>query len=203
MDATRRRLGFEVLLVGLFIAFGAVAWDLDSVASGGAVGMGAAHSLAATIVVILGVVLAVLGARMLLLERPNRVAYALFAASSLMFADGILHFYVVADHLAIAPYAVFFVLAGAVQIALGFGLFRERPLVYGFSALVTVGLIALFFAARGTTLPFGTGPEEWEASGVLSKVLEGATLGALVALIYWQRTAVRAGAPAAADEPKA
>ncbi|MEK6851336.1 MAG: hypothetical protein AABY30_02230, partial [Candidatus Thermoplasmatota archaeon] len=72
----RRRLGFELVIVGLFVAMGAVAWDLSYVA-----GMPEpaephddtaimAHNAAATVVVILGVVLATVGARMLLLEKP-------------------------------------------------------------------------------------------------------------------------------------
>lgn len=202
----QKRTGLQFLLIGLVIAVAAVTWDLtfvmseEKMAGGGGMNV-VAHNAAATVVVILGVLLAAWGTRMLLLDRPRREAYALFAASSLMFADAILHFYVVADHLEIAPFAVFFVVAGIVQVALGFGLFRSRPLVYGLSVLVTVGLIAVFFAARIWTLPFASGPEEWELSGVVSKVLEVLTLVALVVLLYWQRTTAKAGA--SSETPKA
>ena len=197
----RRRLGFELVLVGLFVAMGAVAWDLSYVA-----GMPEpmephddtaimAHNAAATIVLILGVVLAAIGARMLLLEKlASRQAYLLFAASTLMFADGVLHFFVVSEHLSILPFALFFVAAGAAQIGLGFGLFKPRPFVYLVSAVLTVGLIGLFFLSRTVTLPYAEGPEEYEFLGLVSKVLEFATIAALGLLLYRWRADVRAGA---------
>jgi hypothetical protein len=197
----RRRLGFELVIVGLFVAMGAVAWDLSYVA-----GMPVpaephddtvimAHNTAATIVLILGVILAAIGARMLLLGKPaSRQAYLLFATSTLMFADGVLHFFVVSEHLAIVPFAVFFVAAGAAQIGLGFGLFKPRPFVYLVSAVLTVGLIGLFFLSRTVTLPYAEGPEEYEFLGLVSKVLEFATIAALGILLYRWRVHVRAGA---------
>jgi hypothetical protein len=199
----RRRLGLELVLVGLFIALGAVAWDLSYVAGmpepGGSQNQAevVAHNTAATVVLVLGVVLAALGSRMLLLERPaTRQAYALFAASTLMFADGILHFFVVSEHLSILPFAVFFVAAGAIQIALGFGLFKPRPYVYLLSAVVTIGFIGLFLLSRTVALPFSEGPEEYEALGLLSKALEGVTIVALVVLLYLWRAGMKAGAAA-------
>ena len=204
----RRRLGFELLIVGLFIALGAVTWDLSYVLSQAEPdhphddGVIMAHNAAATVVVILGVVLATMGARLLLLGKPaSRQSYWLFAASTLMFADGILHFYVVSEHLSILPFAVFFVAAGAVQLGLGFGLFRARPLVYLLSVLVTIGLIAVFFVSRVATVPFAEGPEEFEVIGILSKILEGATLVALGVLLYRWRTSARAETPAPPASP--
>ena len=199
----RRRLGFELVIVGLFVAMGAVAWDLSYVA-----GMPEpaqphddtvimAHNAAATIVVILGVILAAIGARMLLLEKPaSRQAYLLFATSTLMFADGVLHFFVVSEHLAILPFAVFFVVAGAAQIGLGFGLFKPRPFVYLVSAVLTIGLIGLFFLSRTVTLPYAEGPEEYEVLGLVSKALEVVTVVALGALLYRWRADLKAGAEA-------
>ncbi len=199
----RRRLGFELLLVGLFIAMGAVAWDLSYV-----LGMpeppGAhddtevmVHNAAATAVLVVGVLLSMVGARMFLLERPaSRKATALFAASTLMFADGVLHFYVVSEHLSILPFAVFFVAAGAAQIGLGFGLLKPRPFVYLLSTVLTIGLIGLFFLSRTVTLPYAEGPEEYEALGLVSKVLEVATIAALGVLLYRWRADAKAGAEA-------
>src|SRR3990172_9945701 len=142
-DMLLKRLGLELVLVGLVIALGAVTWDLSYVLGQpaehhhGDEAAVIAHNTVATIVVIVGVVLAAVGARMLLLGKPaSRDAYALFAASSLMLADGILHFYVVSEHLSILSFAVFFVVAGAVQLVLGFGLFRAKPLVYLLSVLL-------------------------------------------------------------------
>lgn len=196
-------MGLELVLVGLFVALGAVTWDLSYVLSvqepghpheEGAV---LAHNAAATAVVVVGVVLAALGARMLLLGKPaTRNAFLLFLASTLMFADGILHFYVVSEHLAILPFAAFFVAAGAVQLGLGFGLFKARPIVYYLSVLVTIGLIVLFFASRSFTLPFSEGPEGFEAIGIVSKALEFVTLGALGLLLYRWRSEAKAGAAA-------
>lgn len=189
--------------MGLFVALGAVTWDLSYVLSTqdpgpphdeGAVMV---HNAAATAVVIAGVALAALGARMLLLGKPaTRTAHLLFLASTLMFADGVLHFYVVSEHLSILPFAIFFAAAGAVQVGLGFGLFRERPLVYYLSVIVTIGLIVLFVVSRLVALPFSEGREEFEAIGVLSKVLEFVTLGALGLLLYRWRAEAKAGAAA-------
>lgn len=153
-----------------------------------------AHNGAATVVVILGVGLATFGARMRIAERPvGPQAYTLLAASTLMFADGVLHFYAVSEHLSILPFALFFVAAGAVQIGLGFGLFKARPRVYLLSVVVTVGLILLFLLSRSVTLPFAAGPEGFEALGVISKVLEVVTLVALGILIYRWRVGAKAG----------
>ncbi|MEK6851337.1 MAG: hypothetical protein AABY30_02235, partial [Candidatus Thermoplasmatota archaeon] len=121
-------------------------------------------------------------------------AHLLFVASTLMFADGVLHFFVVSEHLSILPFAVFFVAAGAVQIGLGFGLFKPRPFVYLVSAVLTVGLIGLFFLSRAVTLPYADGPEEYEVLGLVSKALEFATIAALGILLYRWRADVKAGA---------
>ncbi len=204
----RKRLGMELVLVGLVIALGAVTWDLAYVLEtpGPHDASAMAHNTAATLVVIAGVLLAAVGARMLLLDRPaKKQAYLLFAASTLMFADGVLHFFVVSEHLAILPFAVFFVVAGAVQLGLGLGLLKPRPLVYYLAILVTIGLIGLFFLARTITMPFAEGPEEYDAIGLLSKVLEVATLAALGLLLYRWRVDAKAGAKAgsARAPPKA
>jgi len=186
------------------IALGAVTWDLSYVVGqepAGAPDEGAImlHNTVATVVVALGVVLAAVGARWLFLEKPTREAYALFAASTLLLADGVLHFYVVSEHLSILPFAVFFVVAGAAQILLGFGLMKPRPLVYHLALVTTVGLIGLFFLSRTITMPFAEGPEEYDAIGLLSKVLEGVTLVALGVLLYRWRTAAKAEDPKPAE----
>ena len=193
-----KRLGLELVLVGLVIALGAVTWDLSYVLGQpvehhqGEEAAVFAHNTIATIVVIAGVVLAAFGARMLLLGKPaSRQAYALFAASSLMLADGILHFYVVSEHLSILSFAVFFVVAGAVQLVLGFGLFRAKPLVYLFSVLVLIGLVVVFFVTRVVPPPGVTEPEQFEAVGVVSKLLEFGALGALGYLMYRWRSVAR------------
>ena len=201
----RKRLGLELVLVGLVIALGAVTWDLSYVLGQpaehhhGDEAAVIAHNTVATIVVIVGVVLAAVGARMLLLGKPaSRDAYALFAASSLMLADGILHFYVVSEHLSILSFAVFFVVAGAVQLVLGFGLFRAKPLVYLLSVLVLVGLVVVFFVTRVVPLPGLTAPEPFEPVGVVSKVLEFVALGSLGYLVYRWRFGVQLAAKSAA-----
>src|SRR3972149_12357 len=134
---------------------------------------------------------------MLLLGRPaSRQAYLLFATSTLMFADGVLPFFVVSEPLAILPFAVFFVAAGAAQIGLGFGLFKPRPFVYLVSAVLTIGLIGLFFLSRTVTLPYAEGPEGDEVLGLVSKALEVVTVVALGALLYRWRADLKAGAEA-------
>jgi hypothetical protein len=205
----RKRLGLELVLVGLVIALGAVAWDLSYVLgqpaqhhAGQEVAV-IAHNTVATIVVLVGVVLAAVGARILLLGKPaKREAYLLFAASTLMLADGILHFFVVSEHLSVLPFAAFFVVAAFVQLALGFGLLMpqhspSRPFLYYLGILVTVGLFGLFFVSRTITLPFATEPEEYNAVGILSKVLEVVTLGALGGLLYRWRVSAKSAAPVA------
>ncbi len=191
-----KRLGLELVLVGLVIALGAVTWDLSYVLGQPAESHDEeaaviAHNTVATVVVIVGVVLAAVGARMLLLGKPaGREAYALFAASSLMLADGILHFYVVSEHLSILSFAVFFVVAGAVQLVLGFGLFRAKPLVYLISIAVLIGLVVVFFVTRVVAPPGLAEPEHFEPIGVVSKVLEFVALGALGYLVYRWRSGV-------------
>lgn len=207
----RKRLGLEIVFVGLVIAIGAVTWDLSYVLGqppahhhGGEATI-IAHNTVATIVVIVGVVLAAAGARMLLLGKPAmKEAYLLFAASTLMLADGVLHFFVVSEHLSVLPFAAFFVVAAFVQLALGFGLlmpkrFPSRPLLYYLGILVTIGLFALFFVSRTITLPFASGPEDYNAVGILSKVLEVVTLGALGGLLYRWRVNAKSAAPMARE----
>jgi len=205
----RKRLGLELVLVGLVIAIGAVTWDLGYVLGQppehhpGEEAAVIAHNTVATIVVIVGVVLAAVGARMLLLGKPaKKEAYLLFAASTLMLADSVLHFFVVSEHLSVLPFAVFFVIAAFVQLALGFGLlmpqhFPSRPFLYYLGILVTIGLIGLFFVSRTITFPFASEPEEYNAVGVLSKVLEVVTLGALGGLLYRWRVSAKSAAPVA------
>lgn len=206
-DMVRKRLGKELVLVGLVIALGAVTWDLSYVMGqpvehhDGHEAAVIAHNTVATVLVIIGVALSAVGARMLLLGKPaGREAYALFAASSLMLADGVLHFYVVSEHLSILSFAVFFVVAGAVQLVLGFGLFRAKPLIYIFSVLVLVGLVVVFFVTRVVPPPGMTEPEQFEAVGAVSKVLEFAALGALSYLVYRWRWSVRQAQPAASAQ---
>jgi 4-amino-4-deoxy-L-arabinose transferase-like glycosyltransferase len=198
------------VLVGLVVALGAVTWDLSYVLGQpvehyqdehAAV---VAHNTIATVVVIVGVVLAAIGARMLLLGKPAKSeAYLLFAASTLMLADGVLHFFVVSEHLAIRPFAVFFAAAASIQLGLGFGLlmpqFRllSRPALYYVSILTTIGLIILFFVSRTTTMPFAPRPDDYDTVGILSKVLEIGTLGALGGLVYRWRASAGATVPAA------
>jgi len=180
--------GLELILIGIMAAVGAIAWELSALLVAAETHVGheeaVVHNAVATVVVILGVLLAAVGTRLILrsrFEAPE--GYALLVASSAMFADGILHLEVVGEHLQILPYAIFFVAAGGTQLALGFGLLRARPLVYLVSSLVTIMLIVIFFVARFVALPFSEGVESFEAIGLLSKALEFAALSAVVFLL--------------------
>ena len=204
MPRIRLQLGHILVVAGLILALSAVAWELSVVLAqpvgehAGHEPAIAAHSAAATAVVVVGILLATLGARAAIFRtKPaSPEASALFVASALLFADGILHLDLVGEHLSILPFALVFVAAGALQIVLGFALFRARPFVLVPSVLVTLGLIVLFFVSRVTTVPFAEGPEEFEAVGALSKALEFGVLAALGFLLY--RWRVRTGATATA-----
>ena len=202
MRVARSKMGWILVFAGLLIAVIAVAWELGVVLGqpvaehAGHEPAVAVHSAAATAAVVIGVLLATVGARAILLQRAaTPEATALFAASTLLFADGILHLDLVGEHLSTLPFAVFFMAAGAVQLVLGFALFRGRPLVYLLSILVTVGLIGLFFLSRLVAVPFAEGPEGIEALGVLSKAVEFGALVALGFLLYRWRVGAKAETP--------
>ena len=184
-----------------------MAWDLSSVlaeqgpAGGHTHGEGVTpHNRMATVVVILGTFVAASGVRIALGE-AGRQELLLFIASSSMFADGVVHFYVVSEHLGGAPFVAFFAATGAVQLVLGYALLRGARVTYMASAILTAGLIALFFVTRLVPPPFAAEPETFEPVGLISKALESSTLIALGLLLYRWRSEARAAVPAPPSAP--
>lgn len=125
----------------------------------------------------LGIVIALVGVRRSLDERllyPGGAA--VFAASSLLLADGVIHFYALADHAAHFPFDVFFTASGLGLLAVGILVLWERSTFVFLAILGTGALIALYFASRLFTLPFESQPEPFEVVGVMSKTIEFAAL---------------------------
>lgn len=204
----RRRGGLELVLVGIVIAMMAVAWDFDNAAEhSGAPDHheGTAHTArdpAAIPLIVLGTLVAGVGTGLHVIGKPpTRVAYALFTASYLMLADGVVHFYAVSDHVSIPLFGAFFAAVGAAQLGLAVGLWRAKPLVYLVSGALMAGLIVLFFVTRFISPPGMAEPEAFEPLGILSKVLEFAALGALVYLVLRWRSGARLATRSAVSEP--
>jgi hypothetical protein len=104
------------------------------------------------------------------------------AGAALLAATGALHLALVPEYLGEKAYVgVLFILGGLTAIATAVALWRRPdPLAWTVGALVCAGMGAGFVLSRTTGLP-GFHPHDWEASGVLSLLIEGAFLTALAA----------------------
>jgi hypothetical protein len=103
-------------------------------------------------------------------------------ASGLLAATGALHLALAPEYLAEQAYiGVLFILGGLTAIAAAARLWqRSEPLAWLLGALISAGMGIGFILSRTTGLP-GFHEHEWEASGLLSLVLEGGFLTALAA----------------------
>ena len=198
------RVALVLIVVGLAVATAAAAWHTADVAaapppaespggeSGHLHGIPVATStgpaIAGFLVSLLGVFVAAGGLRRWLDERMvDAGGSAVFAASALLIADGVLHLYAIGDHLSHPPYPWFFLGFGIAQFGLAFLLLWERPSVLLLATLATVGLIAVYIASRIVAPPFSDQPEAIEVLGVLSKIVEVATLVPLLTLFFASR----------------
>lgn len=110
------------------------------------------------------------------------------AGLTLLYADGLLHWFAVSEHLTEPLSAIFFVFTGAIQVgAVPFLRQRDR-LLWWVGVPLTIFFLELYIITRIVPPPFSVEPESVESLGTLSKAVE---LGLLAALgIYFGRSLV-------------
>ena len=181
-------LGNLLLAAGVVLAVVALLVDLSGVPPSAPPGHGepggpgprANHPLVAITLGFLGTEAVVLGSS---LRAPRSVAIprgaALVSAMGLLYVDGILHWFAVAEHVGSGPNVTFFLVTGAVQVfSVRLALSRKR-ILWWVGVAFTIFLIALYAATRVVPLPFESEPEPLETLGLLSK---GVEIGLLIAL---------------------
>ncbi len=105
--------------------------------------------------------------------------FALVAGLSLLYADGLLHWFAILEHVGAVPFMWFFAVSGAVQIfAIPFALRWERVAWWSGVAL-SVFFVVLYGAVLIVPEPLGVEPEGVTVLGLLSKAAE---LGVLVGM---------------------
>lgn len=105
--------------------------------------------------------------------------FALVSALSLLYADGLLHWFAILEHVGEAPSMWFFAVSGAVQIfAIPFALRWERAAWWSGVAL-SVFFLMLYGATRIVPPLFSVEPEGLEGLGLLSKATELGILGGM------------------------
>src|SRR2546426_6862701 len=105
--------------------------------------------------------------------------FALVSGLSLLYADGLLHWFAILEHVGEAPSMWFFAVSGAVQIfAIPFAL-RWRRAAWWSGVVLSVFFLLLYFWTRVVPAPFSVEPEGVEGLGLLSKATELRILGGL------------------------
>src|SRR5713226_1937861 len=105
--------------------------------------------------------------------------FALVCGLSLLYADGLLHWFAILEHVGEAPSMWFFAVSGAVQVfAIPLALRWERAAWWSGGAL-SVFFLVLYAATRIVPAPFSVEPEGVEGLGLLSKAAELGILGAM------------------------
>lgn len=115
---------------------------------------------------------------------------ARWVAAGCMAAAGVVHLTLTPFHYAHAPaHGILFALAGAAQVVWAVAFWRKPTLlmwnlgVLGAGALVVLWLITRFLPA-----PFGHGPEDVNATGIVVKVCEVIAIATLVGMLLSRRT---------------
>lgn len=104
---------------------------------------------------------------------------ALVSGLSLLYADGLFHWFAILEHVGEAPSMWFFAVSGAVQIfVIPFALRWERAAWWSGVAL-SVFFLVLYGATRIVPPPFSVEPEGVEGFGLLSKATELGILGGM------------------------
>jgi len=122
----------------------------------------------------------------------TRVGLAKYAALVLLIADGVLHLFVMNEHLSLAIFAAFFLGAGGVELGLPIVGVRRDRFVSWAGILVSAGLIAIYGYTRVLPPPFEEAPEPSEALGILSKVIEACVIALLGYVLLRRRALQRA-----------
>lgn len=105
-------------------------------------------------------------------------------AAGLLAAVGALHIVLIPEYLGEKAYVgVLFAVGGLAALAAAARLWRVNDAAaWGLGAVICAGMAAGFVLSRTVGLP-GFHPHGWEASGLLSLLLEGGFLAALVAAL--------------------
>jgi len=117
----------------------------------------------------------------LVVPRPltSERGFALVGGLSLLYADGLIHWFAILEHLAEPPSAAFFAIAGAAQVFAIPVALRGRRVLWWVGVALPVFFLELFLVTRFVPAPFALSPEPVEALGLLSKAAE---LGLLAAM---------------------
>lgn len=181
-----RRLGDVALLVALLLAVGALLVDLgQSPAGGGHTHGGSAsesvsHAPSALWLGVFGIEMAGMGAALKQYgPRLSRRSAALVAGLTLLFADGVVHWLAVLEHVGSAPDVAFFLVVGLAQVVGVPVALRSRKVLWWLGVPLTAFLLGLYVATRLVALPFESEPEPFELLGLVSKALEASALLAL------------------------
>lgn len=104
-------------------------------------------------------------------------------ASVFMIAAGLIHLLIAPLHWAHAPaHGLFFALSGVAEVAWGITYWRKpTTTMQDLGVVMAGGMIALWIITRLLPAPFGDEPGELELTGIVSKLLEGLALIALIA----------------------
>ncbi len=106
------------------------------------------------------------------------------SAAVLIVLAGALHLVAAPQHLEHVGHGLFLLIAGLAEIAWGIAFWRRpSPALYRLGLVLAALFIVLWAMTRVVPAPFGHGPGELEAVGVLSKIAESGGFGALLALI--------------------
>lgn len=105
--------------------------------------------------------------------------FALAGGLSLLYADGLLHWFAILEHIGEAPSMWFFAVSGAVQVfTIPFALRRER-VAWWVGVALSVFFLVFYAATRIVPQPFSVEPEGVEGLGLLSKAAELGILGGM------------------------
>ena len=182
-------MGKLLILLGVVLAVGVLLADITAAPAplapsdhGGHGGGGAVpvHSNVSLAFALLGPPL-VLGGLLITYRESLRSVQriGLVAGLTLLYADGLLHWLAVLEHLSEPLSAVFFVISGAIQVgATPLARSREK-LLWWVGVALTLVFIELYIITRIIPPPFSLEPESVESLGTFSKGVEIATMAAL------------------------
>ena len=181
--------GWALILVAVVFAVAVPVLDIlqapasPPVAHGDGEAIGATsvvHSSDAIAVGVEGLVALVVGLGLVVpASLRSERGFVLVVGLSLLYVDGLIHWFAILEHLVEPPSAAFFAIAGAAQIfAIPLAL-RGGRVLWWVGVALTVFFFELFLVTRFVPPPFALAPEPLEALGVLSKASE---LGLLAAM---------------------
>ncbi len=179
-----------MVVFGVVLALGVLLADLVASESSSAIlsvhashGSGAvvvAHSTIAIALALLGPPIVLAGLSLMHLQslRSAKVL-SLVAGLTLLYADGLVHWLAVLEHLGEPLYAAFFIVGGAVQVGAVLLVRRRERALWWLGVAFTVFFIELYVLVLVVPAPFSVEPESLTSLGTLSKGFELALLASL------------------------